>query len=248
MQRSAESRSKVRPTNKLTCRQLTPALFALSLRGVQYPMTQIRHALILKATSLHFSYPGQALFINFSARIAQGITLVRGGDGRGKTTLLRLLAGALPAQSGQLQIKNSDVQTQPADYKAHVFFTEPRSDVFDQLSVPDYFELQRTKYAGFDNNVLAAMTRGFGLQDHLHKQLFMLSTGSKRKVFLAAASASNAAVTLLDEPFAALDAASIRFASSWLQTEASNNSRIFVVADHVAPDGLALTHTIDLGD
>lgn len=173
---------------------------------------------------------------------------MRGGDGRGKTTLLRLLAGALAVQSGQLHINGADLHEQPAHYKTQVFLTTPRSDAFDPLSVPDYFDAQRTKYAGFDDDVLADMTGGLGLQEHLHKQLFMLSTGTKRKVFLAAAFASNAPATLLDEPFAALDAASIEFVLRWLKTAANVHTRFFIVADFAAPADLLLSQTIDLGD
>ena len=76
----------------------------------------------------------------------------------------------------------------------------------------------------------------------------MLSTGSKRKVFLAAALASGAQVTLLDDPFAALDTASIRFLLGWLNAAASATDRAWVIAGHVAPDGLPLAQIIDLGD
>ena len=68
-------------------------------------MTLHQNNFIIQATSLNFSYPDQKIFINFSAHVPSGITLVRGGDGCGKTTLLRLLAGELSAHSGQLCIK-----------------------------------------------------------------------------------------------------------------------------------------------
>ena len=82
----------------------------------------------------------------------------------------------------------------------------------------------------------------------MHKQLFMLSTGSKRKVFLAAALASGAQLTLFDDPFAALDATSIRFVLGWLDAAASATNRAWVIAGHVVPDGLPLAQIIDLGD
>lgn len=203
---------------------------------------------VLQAHALNFSYPNHPLFSNFLADIPPGITLVRGGDGRGKSTLLRLLAGVLPMQSGQLHINNMDLQAQPANYKAQVFYAEPRSEAFDQLTVPDYFQLQRGNHAGFNDAVLADVLAGLALQEHLHKQLFMLSTGSKRKVFMAAALASGAAVTLLDEPFAAVDASSIGFILNWLKEATQAGTRAWVIADYVAPDGLLLVQVIDLGD
>ena len=211
-------------------------------------MNQAPSKPVLQASKLYFSYPGQKLFTDFSANIPPGITLVRGGDGRGKSTLLRLLAGVLPAQNGQLHMDGVDLQAQPANYKAQVFWAEPRSDAFEQLTALDYFQWQRSSYADFDDAVLADMTDGLGLQAHLHKQLFMLSTGSKRKVFLAAAFASNARLTLLDEPFAALDKTSIGFILDWLQDASSHHDRAWVMADYVTPDDLPLALVIDLGD
>ena len=211
-------------------------------------MTQALSDAFLEVEQLHFSYPDQLLFTRFSATVPAGITLIRGGDGCGKSTLLKLLAGTLPAQSGQLHINGIDLQTQPVRYKNQVFLVEPRTDVFDQLTMPDYFEVQRSSHAGFDRSLLAEVTDGLGLAEHLHKQLFMLSTGTKRKVFLAAAFASGAPVTLLDEPFAALDAASIGFALRWLQNPAVGRQRAWVIADYAAPDGLTLFQTINLTD
>jgi ABC-type multidrug transport system ATPase subunit len=211
-------------------------------------MTQAPIKPLLKASKLYFSHPGQKLFTDFSVSLPPGITLIRGGDGRGKTTLLRLLAGVLPAQSGQLQINGIDLQTQAENYTAQVFWVEPRSDAFDQLTAIDYVASQRSRYPDFDAAVLANMTHGLGLQEHMHKQLFMLSTGSKRKVFLAAAFASGAAVMLLDEPFAALDAASIAFILAWLKGAASDIPCAWVIADYVAPEGLPLVQVIDVGD
>lgn len=211
-------------------------------------MKTIPNTLVLLATALRFNYPERQLFSDVSASIPTGITLVRGGDGRGKSTLLRLLAGALPVQSGQLQINGVDLHAQPPTYRAQVFWAEPRSDAFDQLSVPDYFDLQRRSHAGFDDAVLANVVVGLGLSEHLHKQLFMLSTGSKRKVFWAAGFASGAAVTLLDEPFAAVDAASTGFMLNWLADAQRESKRAWVIADYLAPAGLPLAQVIDLGD
>lgn len=211
-------------------------------------MNPLQSTPTLQVSKLNFSWPAQQLITDFSADIGAGITLVKGGDGRGKSTLLRLMAGALPAQSGQLQINGIDLQTQPDHYKTQVFWADPRSDAFDQMSVPDYFEWQQRNHPHFDDGVRADAVAGLGLAEHLQKQLYMLSTGSKRKVFIAAALASGAAVTLLDEPFAAVDAVSIGFMLKWLKSAQSSTNRAWVIADYTAPDGLLLRQTLDLGD
>ncbi len=203
---------------------------------------------VLQADGLHFQYAGQALFANFSVCIKPGVTLVCGGSGRGKSTLLRLLAGTLPLTAGQLHINGIRLQDQPAAYRQQVFWTEPHTDAFDPITVLEYFQLQRQNHDGFTDGHLAVMIDGLSLAPHLSKPLYMLSTGSKRKVWLAAAFASGAALTLLDEPFAALDSASIGFVMSILEDAATHTTRAWVLAHYEAPGQVLLAGTIDLGD
>ncbi|MDI1268676.1 MAG: ATP-binding cassette domain-containing protein [Polaromonas sp.] len=203
---------------------------------------------ILEVKGLGFRYPERTLFADWSASLPPGVTLVLGGDGRGKTTLLRLLAGDLAADAGELSIKGITLETRAKDYRRQVFWTEPRTEAFDQMTPAHYFDVQRSTYAGFDDGVLATCVHGLALASELNKQLFMLSTGSKRKVWLAAAFASGAALTLLDMPFAALDKASIGFVLALLQDAAAHPARAFVVADYAAPAGVPLAGVIDLGD
>jgi energy-coupling factor transporter ATP-binding protein EcfA2 len=55
-------------------------------------------------------------------------------------------------------------------------------------------------------------------------------------------------VTLLDEPFAALDKASIGFVLELLDDAAADSTRAWVVADYEAPRGVPLAAEVDLGD
>jgi energy-coupling factor transporter ATP-binding protein EcfA2 len=78
------------------------------------------------------------------------------------------------------------------------------------------------RYPQFDHALLPALTEGLSLTPHLEKKLFMLSTGSKRKVYLAAAFAARATLTLLDDPYASLDRASINFVAATLNEHAGD--------------------------
>jgi ABC-type nitrate/sulfonate/bicarbonate transport system ATPase subunit len=93
---------------------------------------------------------------------------------------------------------------------------------------------------------LGPLIEGFGLQQHLVKPLYMLSTGSRRKVWLSAALAAGAPLTLIDQPFAALDAPSIRFLTEQLHAASQDHSRVWLLADHAPPDGVALAGIIEL--
>lgn len=92
------------------------------------------------------------------------------------------------------------------------------------------------------------VAKALGLSPHLDKPLYMLSSGSKRKVWIAAACASGAALTCVDQPFAALDFASVNVVLGLLQDAAAHSQRAWVLADYVAPAGVPLAGSIHLGD
>lgn len=204
--------------------------------------------LIIKNLSFRYPNPKVELFARLSAAIPPGVTLVQGGDGRGKSTLLRLMAGALALDAGRLQLNGVSLKDEPEAYRRQLFWMEPRNTDFDQLTPPQFFASLGDRYPGFDELLLAPLVEGLGLEPHINKQLFMLSTGSKRKVWLAAAFASGAALLLLDEPFAALDAPSIAFVKEQLQAISTQAGRAAVIADYSAPSGVTLAGVIDLGN
>ena len=203
---------------------------------------------MLNLSHVSFAYPDCVVLRDFSAQLAPGVALVLGGDGRGKTSVQCLLAGELPPDAGRLQLGGVFLDEQPEAYRRQVFWMDPRSTAHDELAVDDYLQSVQRAYPDFDEAVLADVIDGLSLAPHLHKNLFMLSTGSKRKVWLAAAAASGAKLTLLDGPFVSLDQTSINFVLHLLREAASQSTRMWVVADYVTPDNVPLTTLIDLGD
>ena len=200
----------------------------------------------MQVDELSFAYPQRPLFSHWSASIKPGVTLVRGDESSGKSTLLKLLAGKLAADSGALQIGGIQLDEDASAYRKNVFLADPRSDAFDKITPLQYFASLKPLYAGFDDAVLGKVATSLGLLPFLEKPLYMLSTGSKRKVWLAAAFASGAALTLLDEPFGALDCVSIGVVLKLLKVAANHPSRAWVVAHYEAPAGVPLAATIDL--
>lgn len=205
------------------------------------------NALVLRARDVCFAYPQQPLLVNVSLQAPAGVSLVRGGDGAGKTTLLRILAGELTADSGQVQLGDIHSHQQATDYKKQVFWVDPRTTAFDAITPRAYWAQMQLQYAQFDAQALAGLIDGLSLTEHVDKSLYMLSTGSKRKVFLAAAIASNALLTLLDDPLAALDKPSINFVLAQLRAAAQAAQRVYVVAHYEALGDVPLAAMVDLG-
>lgn len=202
---------------------------------------------VLRAKDLGFAYPQRRLFQALSFELPPGLSLIRGGDGSGKTTLLRLLAGDLPSDGGALWLSGVSLSEQPFAYRSQVFRVDHQVIGLDQVTPEAYLSELSARHPDFDHAGLPALINGLSLEPHWQKPMYMLSTGSKRKVWLAAAFCAGAALTLLD-PFAALDQPSIRFVLGLLQGAATDPERAWLLADYQAPTGLSLASVIDLPD
>lgn len=147
--------------------------------------------------------------------LPSGLVAVTGDEGAGKTRALRHLAEDPSAIWLDLSLPGRDEETPEQVWTA-----------LRQLCSLWSTELQQELVEALD------------LQPHLGKKLFMLSTGSRRKVALVGLLASGATVTCLDQPFAALDAASARVIREFLADVADHPTRTWVVADYAADDRL----------
>ncbi len=193
---------------------------------------------LLDITDLHFAHtPEVAVFKGWSARVPPGLTVVCGVDSSGKTTLLRLLAGELTGR-GRITLDGAPVRPQD------VFWQDPRAAP-DGTVADAYLATQAARWPAWDEAAAQAHIDGLSLREHLHKPFFALSTGGRRKVWLTAALACGAPLTLMDEIFAALDTPSIRYLETALQqTAAAAPARWLLVAHWDAlpgvPDARAL--------
>lgn len=199
---------------------------------------------VLHVKGLRFGWAEVPLFDGLSFDIPPGVSLVRGDDGSGKSTLLRLLAGAQNADAGSIAIHGIHLDERHDAYRHQVFWIDPQTEAHDALSAKGYLDSLSHHYPNFNAEALTELVQGFGLGPHLAKPMYMLSTGSRRKVWLTAAFAAGTPLTLIDQPFAALDAPSIRFLRGLLQDAADHPSRAWLLADHEAPEGVPLKQTI----
>lgn len=210
------------------------------------PSPAAKHS-VLRVEGLRFAWPGQPpLFNGLAMALGPGVHLLRGEDGCGKSTLLALLAGERIAQSGRLTIAGASLPGDAAAYRQSVFWIDPHSEAFDQVNAAEAWATLATNHPAFDFALLADLAEAFGLNEHAHKPLYMLSTGSKRKVWLCAAFAAGAPLTLIDQPFAALDGPSIRLLRELLAEACEHPQRAWLLADHEAPAGVSLGQVIDL--
>ena len=202
----------------------------------------------LQVQNLCFEHPGQsALVRGWTTSVGAGVTLLFGDTGSGKTTLLRLLAGTLVGE-GMLSVAGIRLDDDAAAYRRGVFWFDPGLDApaRDALTPDEHAAALRVAHPHFDAVAWQRHGDAFGLGPHWHKPLYQLSTGSKRKVWLAAALASGCPLTLLDEPAGALDGPSVAYLMRSLVALANQPHRAVLVASCERLAGVPLAGVIEL--
>lgn len=191
---------------------------------------------VLCVQGLGFAYPGQPpLFDALSFELPPGVSVLDGDIGSGKTTLLKLLAGDLWGH-GECRLGSRRQADDAAAWRQAVCFFDPRDAAFDALTPAALRDLLRQRHPTLDSAVWQRHADAFGLQPHQHKPLAALSTGSRRKAALAVALSAGAALTLLDEPGAGLDAASLRHLAQALRAAARWRGRALLLASSLPLD------------
>lgn len=165
--------------------------------------------------------------------LVPGLSAITGGERTGKTTLLRRLCGDLPALPGEAL---------PQD----ALWLDLALPAHDQHTPEEVWVTLQARSPRWNLALQQELLEAFKLNAHLGKKLFMLSAGSRRKVALAGLLASGATVTGLDQPYAALDLASIQVLREFLGDMATHAARSWVVADYEADPRLPWKHIVSL--
>lgn len=160
---------------------------------------------------------------------AGSVTWLRGRNGRGKTTLLRLLAGLASAAEGEVLLQQRPVHELGAEGRRLWLYVGHQNALKEDLSVTESLRfLARLHGLPHDDEALLAALRRLDIAHRRRALVRTLSQGQRRRVALARLALSQAApLWLLDEPFDALDSEGI----------AALNE---VIAGHAAAGGAVL--------
>ena len=154
--------------------------------------------------------------------VGPGLTLVRGPNGSGNTTLLRALAGLVPLARGERRASGD------------VLYIGHRPMLLRGLTARENLEFF-VRFRGGDTHGIDGALRAWGVGEDMDRPVERLSAGERRRAALARVETERVPVLLLDEPFADLDdAGAIRLRETIAR--AREDGRSVVVATHAHPE------------
>jgi len=211
------------------------------------PAANPQPRLIVEVRSVTKIYPGGTEALNgITLDFPEGrLTTLLGPSGCGKTTLLKIIAGLLPATSGEVVVDGRTV-TGPGPERAFVFqdfALMPWATVMRNVA----FGLELRGMARSEREAVAeAQIAEVGLKGFENAYPHELSGGMRQRVGLARAFAVDAKVLLMDEPFSAVDEQTRRkFQEDLLGLVASKN-KTFIFVTHSIEEAVYVSDRIVL--
>ena len=161
---------------------------------------------MLAAADLACFRGDRLLFRDLNLRVDAGQALqVRGPNGCGKTTLLRILCGLTRPEDGSIHWRGRLLRGHDPDYLRELRYIGHSDGVKLMLTPRENLRIAMALDTGADEAALAAALARLDLGNFMDVACRTLSAGQRRRVGLARLTLGGARLWLLDEPFTALD-------------------------------------------
>lgn len=169
--------------------------------------------------------------LNFTATASELIEL-RGPNGSGKTSLLRILCGLSSPAAGEVRWNGENIRSLGEEYFGMVAYLAHQNAVKDELSAIENLRIS-TGVAGNSLNKAQAqeVLERIGLKDRQHLPARVLSAGQRRRLALARLLTSKATLWILDEVLTSLDDAAVRLSREFMSDHIKNGG-MAIVATH----------------
>jgi heme exporter protein A len=204
---------------------------------------------VLDASNLDCLRGGRTLFRGLSLSLQGGELLrIAGANGSGKTSLLKILCGLLFPDSGEVRWQGTPIRRLREDYSRHLVYLGHAPAVKDDLSAAENLAVACT-LAGRTASPQQAQEalESYGLAAD-GVAIRRLSQGQRRRAALARLLLSaDAPLWLLDEPFAALDAAAARFTEELIAGHVAQGGTVVYTTHQEAKIGAAVLRVVELG-
>ncbi|MBR2535568.1 MAG: ABC transporter ATP-binding protein [Hyphomicrobium sp.] len=173
---------------------------------------------------------------DLSLRIERGVFYaLLGPNGAGKTTTLRMVAGLLQPDAGEISICGIDVRRAAVEAKSVMAWVPDEPMIYDKLDPMEYLEFVAGLWAMDAKRAevqARALIQILGLEPHANTRCQGLSKGMRQKVALAGALIHDPELIILDEPLTGLDAASARQVKEVLRQRVANGTTV-IMTTHI---------------
>ena len=153
-----------------------------------------------------------------------------GRNGAGKTTFMDILAGFNVQSDGQLLI-NEETPFNNRHITKNICLIKENDNFPEEMKVKHIFKMCRILYENWDQGLVDELVQVYRLP--IHKKLKTYSKGMASAVGIIVGLASNAPITLFDEPYIGLDAAGRKTFYDVLLAQYEENERMIVLSTHL---------------
>jgi heme exporter protein A len=164
--------------------------------------------------------------LNFTVRPGQLLHIL-GRNGSGKTTLLRTLCGLSRPTAGVIRWDNTDTRELGDGFLRAVAYVGHANGLHGELTPVENLRLESALNHAPDGTAIDAALERVGLSAYRRFPAKILSQGQKRRLALARLLITGKSLWILDEPFSALDTASVA-------------TMMDILASHLGNGGLAV--------
>lgn len=162
----------------------------------------------ISITNLSKNYGEQPILNNISFEIGEGeVVGFLGPNGAGKTTTMKIVAGALPYETGSVQVCGLEVRTNTLKTNSVIGYLPEQNPLYPDMYVKEYllFVAETHGIGKQREKLIEELIDKVGLRPEFHKKIGQLSKGYRQRVGLAQALIPNPKVLILDEPTTGLD-------------------------------------------
>lgn len=190
--------------------------------------------------SLTVRFGSQVVLDQLSETIEGKALAIIGPSGGGKSTLLRVLGGLLPANEGKFALNGYWVENkeqQLNEYRKQIGFVFQSNGLFPHLSALNNITLPLIHTFNMDKqeaeNKAILLLKKFGLEESSYKYPSQLSGGQQQRIAIIRAIAIEPKLLLLDEPTSALDPELSYEVLSMLKQLVESGVELVIVTHHL---------------
>lgn len=197
------------------------------------PHSERNAAVLLQASNLYCERDDRVLFRELNFTVSRGqVVQIKGGNGTGKTTLLRMVCGLNQGYEGELFWQGQDISLHQEEYYGHLLYIGHRVGVNKVLTPLENLRWTcRLQRDVTDDQLLSALA-GVGLRGFEESQCHALSAGQQQRVALARLLISQASLWVLDEPFTTLDVDGVALLEKLIEQHAARGGAVLVTTHH----------------